>query len=31
MIEYKTMKTLNCIKYFEHIHIIYEGGDVTEL
>ena len=23
------MKTLNCVKYFEHMHIIYEGGDVT--
>ena len=23
------MKNLNCIQYFEHIHIIYEGGDVT--
>ena len=23
------MKKLNCIQYFEHIHIIDEGGDVT--
>ena len=23
------MKNLNCIQDFEHIHIIYEGGDVT--
>ena len=23
------MKTLNCVKDFEHIHVIYEGGDVT--
>ena len=23
------MKTSNCVKYVEHIHIIYEGGEVT--
>ena len=23
------MKNLNCNKDFEHIHIIYEGGEVT--
>ena len=23
------MKNSNCIKDFEHIHIIYEGGEVT--
>jgi hypothetical protein len=23
------MKSLNCIKHFEHIHIIYEGAEVT--
>ena len=23
------MKNLNCIQDFEHIHIIYEGSDVT--
>ena len=23
------MKTLNCVKDFEHIHIIYEGGEMT--
>ena len=23
------MKTLKCVKHFEHIHIMYEGGDVT--
>ena len=23
------MKNLNCVKDFEHIHIIYEGGSVT--
>ena len=23
------MKTLHCVKDFEHIHIIYEGDDVT--
>jgi hypothetical protein len=23
------LKILNCVKNFEHIHIIYEGGEVT--
>ena len=23
------MKTLDCAKDFEHIHIIYEGGEMT--
>ncbi len=23
------MENLNCVRYFEHIHIIYEGGEMT--
>ena len=23
------MRTLTCVKSFEHIHIIYEGGEVS--